>query len=82
MPCCHPKVEFKDEFGIMMLWLVLALMTAAAMLVVAWPLARMGRKPRSGSDLVVYRDQLDEIRRDRTAGRASCQFDVRGKESF
>jgi len=52
----------------MMLWLVLALMTAAAMLVVAWPLARMGRKPRSGSDLLVYRDQLDEIRRDRTAG--------------
>ena len=52
----------------MMLWLVLALMTAAAMLVVAWPLARTGRKPRSGSDLVVYRDQLDEIRRDRAAG--------------
>ena len=51
----------------MMLWFVLALMTAAAIFSVLWPLAR--RKPlRAGSDMAVYRDQLDEIERDRAAG--------------
>jgi len=53
----------------MILLLVLALMTGAAMLAVAWPLIRKGRDVRSGSDLAVYRDQLDEIRRDQAAGR-------------
>jgi cytochrome c-type biogenesis protein CcmH len=51
-----------------MLWFALALMTATAMCAVGWPLARVARKPTSGSDLAVYRDQLDEISRDRTAG--------------
>src|ERR1051325_9277154 len=51
----------------MTLWLVLALMTAAAIFAVLWPLSR--RAPlRSGSDVAVYRDQLDEIERDRAAG--------------
>src|SRR6185503_17406300 len=51
----------------MMLWFVMALMTAAAIFAVLWPLAR--RTPlRSGSDIAVYRDQLDEIERDRSAG--------------
>jgi cytochrome c-type biogenesis protein CcmH len=51
----------------MILWLVFALMTAAAIVAVLWPLAR--RTPaRGGSDLAVYRDQLDEIVRDRAAG--------------
>src|SRR5947207_13639061 len=51
----------------MMLWFVMALMTAAAIFAVLWPLAR--RTPlRSGSDIAVYRDQLDEIKRDRSAG--------------
>src|SRR5262245_11555405 len=53
----------------MMLWFALALMTAAAMAAVAWPLTRQGRILRSGSDLAVYRDQLDEVRRDHAAGR-------------
>jgi cytochrome c-type biogenesis protein CcmH len=53
----------------MMLWLVFALMTAAAVFAVLWPLVRRERMPASGSDLVVYRDQLDEIERDRAAGR-------------
>jgi cytochrome c-type biogenesis protein CcmH len=53
----------------MTLWLVLAVMTAAAIFAVAWPLIRQGTKPRSGSDIAVYRDQLDEIRRDQAAGR-------------
>ena len=53
----------------MTLWFVLALMTAAAMLAVLWPLARRDRSMRSGSDLAVYRDQLEEIQRDRMAGR-------------
>jgi cytochrome c-type biogenesis protein CcmH len=51
----------------MMLWLVMALMTAAAIFAVLWPLAR--RTPlRAGSDIAVYRDQLEEIDRDRTGG--------------
>lgn len=53
----------------MTLWFVLALMTAAAMFAVLWPLARRDRGTRSGSDLAVYRDQLEEIQRDRAAGR-------------
>lgn len=51
----------------MTLWLILALMTAAAIFAVLWPLSR--RAPlQGGSDLAVYRDQLDEIERDRAAG--------------
>jgi len=53
----------------MMLWLVLALMTATAMFAVAWPIVRKAGRPRSGSDVAVYRDQLDEIGRDQAAGR-------------
>lgn len=52
----------------MTLWFVFVLMTAVAIFAVLWPLAR--RHPlRAGSDVVVYRDQLDEIERDRAAGR-------------
>src|SRR5947209_4438662 len=53
----------------MSLWFVLALMTAAAMFAALWPLGRgtpVG--PRGGTDLAVYRDQLEEIARDRAAG--------------
>jgi cytochrome c-type biogenesis protein CcmH len=51
----------------MTLWFVMALMTAAAIFAVLWPLSR--RAPlRAGSDVAVYRDQLDEIERDRAAG--------------
>lgn len=51
----------------MELWLVFALMTAATIFAVLWPLAR--RKPvRHGSDIAVYKDQLDEIQRDRASG--------------
>lgn len=52
----------------MTLWLILALMTAAAIFAVLWPLSRQRRPARSGSDIAVYRDQLDEIERDLTAG--------------
>src|SRR3954471_2492021 len=51
----------------MTLWLVFAVMTAAAVFAVLWPLAR-GRDAQSGSELEVYRDQLDEIERDRATG--------------
>jgi len=51
----------------MTLWLVLALMTAAAIFAVLWPLSR-GREVEGGSEFAVYRDQLDEIARDRAAG--------------
>jgi cytochrome c-type biogenesis protein CcmH len=52
----------------MTLWLILALMTAAAIFAVLWPLSRHGGQARSGSDLAVYRDQLAEIERDLAAG--------------
>jgi cytochrome c-type biogenesis protein CcmH len=51
----------------MELWLVFALITAATIFAVLWPLAR--RKPlRGGNDIAVYKDQLDEIQRDRANG--------------
>jgi cytochrome c-type biogenesis protein CcmH len=53
----------------MSLWFLFALMTAMAIFAVLRPLARSRGKLRSGSDLAVYRDQLEEIQRDRTAGR-------------
>ncbi len=52
----------------MMLWFVLALMTLAAIFAVIWPLSRPGGRLRSGSDVLVYRDQIEEIQRDRAAG--------------
>ncbi len=41
-------------------WFVMALMTAAAIFAVLWPLARRTPLP-TGSDVAVYRDQLDEM---------------------
>jgi cytochrome c-type biogenesis protein CcmH len=49
-------------------WLVFALMTAAAIFVVLWPLGRSRIAGPAGSDVVVYEDQLQEIARDRAAG--------------
>src|SRR5450432_940396 len=51
----------------MILWPILALMTLAAVFAVWWPLARRQKSVRSGSDIAVYRDQLDEIGRDEAA---------------
>jgi cytochrome c-type biogenesis protein CcmH len=52
----------------MVLWPIFALMTAGAVLAVWLPLARRLGPVRSGSDVAVYRDQLDEIGRDEGAG--------------
>ncbi len=52
----------------MMLWFVFALMTAAAIYAVLWPLSRGNRPPKDGSEAVVYKDQLAEIDRDVSAG--------------
>lgn len=51
----------------MALWLIFALMTAAAIFAVLWPLSRATVRT-GGSDVVVYRDQLDEIARDCASG--------------
>lgn len=55
----------------MSLWIVLALMTVAAMATVVWPLTR--RRTAAGAadanDVAVYRDQLAEIERDRAQER-------------
>jgi len=51
----------------MTLWLVFALMTAAAIFAVLWPLGRR-TAAAGGSDIAVYRDQLAEIDRDRATG--------------
>jgi cytochrome c-type biogenesis protein CcmH len=52
----------------MTLWFVFALMTAAAVFAVLWPLGRAGRPQQDGSETAVYRDQLTEIDRDAAAG--------------
>ncbi|MGB9021487.1 MAG: c-type cytochrome biogenesis protein CcmI, partial [Pseudolabrys sp.] len=52
----------------MTLWLILALMTGAAIFAVIWPLAKNGKGDRSGSDIAVYRDQLEELDRDLATG--------------
>lgn len=65
------KVRATSLTGIvqpMALWFVFALMTAAAVFAVLWPLGRRAAGP-GGSDVVVYRDQMDEIERDLAAGR-------------
>lgn len=52
----------------MMLWLVFALMTAAAIFAVLWPLGRRNNPQQSGSEAAVYQDQLAEVDRDVSAG--------------
>jgi len=49
------------------LWFVLALMTAGAAFAVLWPLGR-ARPARQADEVAVYRDQLDEVARDRATG--------------
>jgi len=51
----------------MTLWFVFALMTAAAVFAVLWPLGRRAPR-REGSETAVYQDQLVEIERDVAAG--------------
>jgi cytochrome c-type biogenesis protein CcmH len=52
----------------MILWVIFALMTAAAIFAVVWPLGRAPRASGGGSDLAVYKDQLKEIDSDRASG--------------
>jgi cytochrome c-type biogenesis protein CcmH len=52
----------------MTLWFVFALMTAAAVFAVLWPLSRRVPAAAGGSEMAVYRDQLDEIGRERWSG--------------
>jgi cytochrome c-type biogenesis protein CcmH len=52
----------------MVLWLIFAAMTAAAVIAVVWPLGRKPDAVGGGSDRLVYQDQLQEIDRDRAAG--------------
>jgi cytochrome c-type biogenesis protein CcmH len=51
-----------------MIWVFIALMTAAAALAVLWPLSRRAGDARPASDVAVYTDQLDEIGRDQGFG--------------
>lgn len=52
----------------MLFWTLLALMTAAAVLVVLWPLSREPRVADEAAGIAVYRDQLTEIDADRARG--------------
>jgi cytochrome c-type biogenesis protein CcmH len=52
----------------MTLWFLFALMTAAAIFAVLWPLGRGARPQNDGSEATVYKDQLSEIERDVAAG--------------
>ena len=58
----------------MTLWFVFALMTAAAIFAVLWPLGRRGRPPNDGSEETVYKDQLAEI--DLTAMKVARTIDL------
>ena len=51
-----------------MLWALIAVMTAAAVMAVLWPLSRRARDLHSGNDVAVYKDQLEEIGRDQNWG--------------
>jgi cytochrome c-type biogenesis protein CcmH len=52
----------------MTLWFLFAVMTAAAIFAVLWPLSRAGRPHSDGSEAAVYKDQLAEIDRDLAIG--------------
>lgn len=52
----------------MTLWFVFALMTAAAVFAVLWPLGRGTGPSPEGTETVVYKDQLAEVQRDAAAG--------------
>ena len=52
----------------MTLWIIFAVMTAAALFAVLWPLGRKPSEHGVGSDRLVYQDQLKEIDRDRAVG--------------
>ena len=52
----------------MTFWLILALMTGAAIFAAIWPLMQNSKAARSGSDVAVYHDQLNELERDLAAG--------------
>jgi cytochrome c-type biogenesis protein CcmH len=52
----------------MVLWIIFAVMTAAAVIAVLWPFGRKPAPARGGSDRLVYQDQLQEIDRDHAAG--------------
>ncbi|HLG85813.1 MAG TPA: c-type cytochrome biogenesis protein CcmI [Alphaproteobacteria bacterium] len=50
-------------------WIVAALMTAAVVVLLVWPLVRKATPADpAGADLAVYRDQLAELERDRARG--------------
>ncbi|HEX9906602.1 MAG TPA: c-type cytochrome biogenesis protein CcmI [Propylenella sp.] len=56
----------------MLLWILIALLTAAAIMAVLWPLGRApARSDSAGHARRVYLDQLDELERDRAEGRIS-----------
>jgi cytochrome c-type biogenesis protein CcmH len=52
----------------MTLWFLFALMTAAAIFAVLWPLGRGARPQTDGNEATVYKDQLSEIDSDLAAG--------------
>jgi cytochrome c-type biogenesis protein CcmH len=52
----------------MTLWIIFAVMTAAALFAVLWPFGRKPSSAAAGSDQLVYQDQLKEIDRDHEVG--------------
>jgi len=52
----------------MSLWFLFALMTAVAIFAVLWPLGRTAQQAKGGRESAVYKDQLDEVDRDVSAG--------------
>ncbi|MGE0213972.1 MAG: c-type cytochrome biogenesis protein CcmI, partial [Parvibaculaceae bacterium] len=51
----------------LLIWVIFAVLTAAVLAALAWPLARRGGE-RGDPTLAVYRDQLAELERDQARG--------------
>jgi cytochrome c-type biogenesis protein CcmH len=62
------EAPFHPGNRLMTLWFVFALMTAAAIFAVLWPLGQSAPATAGGSEAVVYKDQLAEIDRDLALG--------------
>jgi cytochrome c-type biogenesis protein CcmH len=65
----------------MMLWSVLAIMTGTAVFAVLWPLSRRTTMDSPDGDLAIYRDQLEEVGRDRAAGLVGAAADAHATDA-
>ena len=70
MATCRLRPDRGEVYaGTMLLWVILALMTGAAVLTVLWPLSRTATPAEAANgDVLFYKAQLSEIERDKDRG--------------